>query len=42
MPILGDVLEEAGCDNEDLLSHCRSQAEHVRGCWLVDAILAKS
>jgi hypothetical protein len=42
MPILGDVLEEAGCDNEDVLSHCRTQAEHVRGCWLVDAILGKS
>ena len=26
MPILGDALEESGCDNEDILSHCRGQA----------------
>jgi hypothetical protein len=42
MPILGDVLEEAGCDNTEILAHCRSQSEHVRGCWVVDAILGKS
>jgi len=23
MPILADALQEAGCDNEDILSHCR-------------------
>jgi hypothetical protein len=39
---LGDALEEAGCDNDDILSHCRSGTEHVRGCWVVDAILGKS
>jgi hypothetical protein len=42
MPVLGDALEEAGCDNGDILVHCRSQTEHVRGCWVVDAILGKS
>lgn len=41
-PGLGDGLEEAGCDNADILSHCRSNTEHVRGCWVVDAILGKS
>ena len=41
MPILGDALEDAGCDNADMLIHCRSQAEHVRGCWVVDALLGK-
>jgi hypothetical protein len=42
MPILGNALEEAGCDNTDILIHCRSQTEHVRGCWVVDATLGKS
>jgi len=41
MPILGDALEVAGCDNADLLSHCRSQMEHVRGCWVLDGLLEK-
>ena len=39
LPILADALEDAGCDDAELLTHCRSQGEHVRGCWIVDAIL---
>jgi hypothetical protein len=42
MPILGDALEKTGCNNTEILAHCRSHAEHVRGCWAVDAILGKS
>jgi len=42
MTILGEVLEDSGCDNDIILSHCRSQSRHVRGCWLVDAILGRS
>jgi hypothetical protein len=42
LPILADALEEAGCDNAAILEHCRSQTEHVRGCWAVDLILAKT
>jgi hypothetical protein len=41
MPILADALEEAGCDSADILAHCRSDAPHVRGCWVVDLILGK-
>jgi hypothetical protein len=41
MPIFGDALEEAGCDNADILQHCRAGGEHVRGCWVVDLILGK-
>jgi hypothetical protein len=41
MPILAEALEEAGCDNSDILLHCRSHAGHVRGCWVLDALLAK-
>jgi hypothetical protein len=41
MPILADALEEAGCTNQDILTHCRSGREHVRGCWAVDLILGR-
>ena len=41
MPVLADALEEAGCTNPDILDHCRSGGEHVRGCWVVDALLGK-
>jgi hypothetical protein len=43
MPILADALQDAGCDNTDILTHCRdSNATHVRGCWVVDFVLGKA
>jgi hypothetical protein len=41
LPILADALEDAGCDNADILNHCRQPGEHVRGCWVVDLVLEK-
>ncbi|WP_157470099.1 hypothetical protein [Gemmata sp. SH-PL17] len=41
MPILADALQDAGCDNDDILSHCRGPGPHVRGCWVVDSVLGK-
>jgi hypothetical protein len=41
MPILADVLEEAGCDDSEVLDHCRGPGPHVRGCWVVDLVLGK-
>jgi hypothetical protein len=41
MPLLGDALEEAGCDNAEVLQHCRGGGEHDRGCWVVDQVLGK-
>jgi hypothetical protein len=41
MPILADALLDAGCDQEELLTHCRSAGPHVRGCWAIDLILGK-
>jgi hypothetical protein len=41
MPILADALEDAGCDNADILRHCREPGVHVRGCWVIDLLLAK-
>jgi hypothetical protein len=42
LPILADALEDAGCDNPDVLAHCRDRGPHARGCWVVDLILGKS
>jgi hypothetical protein len=39
--ILADALEEAGCTDVKILSHCRQPGEHVRGCWVVDLLLGK-
>ena len=41
MPILADALQDAGCDNADILDHCRGPGPHVRGCWAVDLLLGK-
>jgi hypothetical protein len=41
MPILADALQDAGCDNDDILAHCRGEGPHVRGCWVVDLVLGK-
>jgi hypothetical protein len=42
LSLLADALASAGCTNEDILAHCRSGGEHVRGCWVVDLVLGKS
>jgi hypothetical protein len=41
MPILADALQDAGCDNADILDHCRGLGPHVRGCWCVDLVLGR-
>ncbi len=42
MPILADALQDAGCENADILDHCRGPGPHVRGCWVVDQVLGKA
>jgi len=42
MPILGDALQDAGCDDADVLNHCRHGGGHVRGCWVLDILPGKS
>ncbi len=42
LPILHDALLDAGCDDDDVLAHCREPGEHVRGCWVLDLLLGKA
>jgi hypothetical protein len=41
LPLLADALMDAGCADEQVLEHCRSEGPHVRGCWVVDLVLGK-
>jgi len=41
MPILADALEEAGCHDSEILTHCRQHDNHVHGCWLIDALTGR-
>ena len=41
LAVLADALEEAGCDQADLLGHLRGPGPHVRGCWAVDLLLGR-
>ena len=40
-PILADALEEAGCDNAEILLHCRSSDKHLPGCWVLEPLIRK-
>jgi hypothetical protein len=42
LPILADLLEEAGCEDASILDHCRGLGPHFRGCWVIDLLLGKS
>jgi hypothetical protein len=41
LPELARVLAKAGCVDERILTHCQRPNDHVRGCWVVDAVLEK-
>jgi hypothetical protein len=42
LPILADALQDAGCDDESVLWHCRRPGGHARGCWVVDLAMGVS
>jgi hypothetical protein len=41
MPILADALQDAGCEDDQVLSHCRGEGVHVRGCFLIDLLTGR-
>jgi hypothetical protein len=41
LAVLADALEEAGCDQADLLTYLRGPVPHARGRWVVGLILGK-
>jgi hypothetical protein len=41
LPILADAIHDAGCEDADILGHCRGPGPHARGCWVVDLLLGK-
>ncbi len=41
LAVFADALEEAGCDNTEILNHCRQSSIHVKGCWVLDLCLGK-
>jgi hypothetical protein len=42
MPVLAEALERVGCEDAEILNHCRSDEKHVHGCWVIDKLLGKS
>lgn len=41
LPLLADVLKQAGCTNDEVLEHCRQPGEHGDRCWVIDLLLKK-
>ncbi len=42
MPILADALQDAGCDDAEVLDHCRGPGPHFQSCNVLDLIIGKS
>jgi hypothetical protein len=41
LPVLADLLEEAGLTDAALLGHLRGPGPHALGCHALDAVLGK-
>ena len=41
IPEIAEVLSSEGFDGSDIVTHCRQQVDHVRGCWVIDLLLGK-
>jgi hypothetical protein len=42
LAVLADALEEAGCQEAEVLTHLREQSSHWRGCWVLDRLLGNA
>lgn len=42
LPALGAALQNAGCENTEIITHCNEAGPHVRGCWVVDLVIGQS
>ena len=40
LPVLGDALEAAGCDDAGMLAHCQAPGPHGDRCWVLDRLAA--
>jgi protein phosphatase len=38
LPMLADVLADAGCNDDLILDHCRRPGVHQRACWVLDEL----
>ena len=41
LPALVRCLEQAGCRDRSVIEHCLGPGPHVRGCWVIDALLGR-
>jgi hypothetical protein len=41
LAVFADALEEADCQDVQILGHLRSGGDHVRGCFVIDLLLGK-
>ena len=41
LPLLADALVRAGCRDRAVIDHSRAPGPHVRGCWVLDALLGR-
>ena len=41
LPILADALEDAGCTDEAITSHCRQAPIHGPGCWVLALLMGE-
>jgi hypothetical protein len=42
LPVLADALEESGCDEEQVLTHCWGPGPHAKGCWVLDLLTQRA
>lgn len=39
LPLLGDLLQENGCEVPEIIEHCYTDKPHCRGCWLIELLI---